>query len=237
MDQVNAWANYNTKNAIHSLFLIDACMSGIVGQEVMGDVKFDIQRYPADLIKQSAGILITAGTEDQRAHANSDWRGSLFNAVLLHGLRGAADRQPSDGIITSQELFVHLENAVSNESNQTQTPRRWELRKFQSGDFFFLSPTAGIPPKPQRPLLAGTETLGSTAIDTIEREYKATVNARVRSGPGTAYQTIKTLSQGDRVWVTGKVKDKNWYQVELTTGVAYIFARLLEPVEATSEER
>ncbi|MCP4410405.1 MAG: SUMF1/EgtB/PvdO family nonheme iron enzyme [Gammaproteobacteria bacterium] len=231
---MNAWANYNTKNAIHSLFLIDACMSGIVGQEVMGDVKFDIQRYPADLIKQSAGILITAGTEDQRAHANSDWRGSLFNAVLLHGLRGAADRQPSDGIITSQELFVHLENAVSNESNQTQTPLRWELRKFQSGDFFFLSPTAGIPPKPQRPLLAGTETLGSTAIDTIEREYKATVNARVRSGPGTAYQTIKTLSQGDRVWVTGKVKDKNWYQVELATGVGYIFARLLEPVTATT---
>ncbi len=70
MDQVHAWANFNTKNAIHSLFLIDACMSGIVGQQVVGKPRFDIQRHPADLIKQSAGILITAGTETQKAHAN-----------------------------------------------------------------------------------------------------------------------------------------------------------------------
>jgi formylglycine-generating enzyme required for sulfatase activity len=127
-------------------------------------------------------------------------------------------------------LFAHLESAVSNASNQTQTPQRWVLRQFQSGDFFFLSPTGGIPPKPERPLPAGTETMDPMAIDVIEREYKATVNARVRKGPGTAFETIKTLRQGDRVWVTGKVKDKNWYQVELTTGVGYIFARLLAPI-------
>ncbi len=150
--------------------------------------------------------------------------------MLLHGLRGEADRSPSDGVITSQELFAYLESAVGNESNQTQTPQRWELRKFQSGDFFFLSPTGGTGPKPERQLLAGTETMDPMALDVIEREYKATVNARVRSGPGTTHKTIKTLSQGDRVWVTGKVKDKNWYQVELATGAAYIFARLLEPV-------
>ena len=237
MDEVHAWANFNTRNAIHSMFLIDACMSGIVGQQAMGKARFDIQRHPADLIKQSAGILITAGTEDQKAHANTYWDGSLFNAVLLHGLRGAADRVPSDGVITSQELFAYLDSAVSNESNQTQSPQRWELRKFQSGDFFFLSPTRGKRLKQKRQLPAGTETMGLVAIDVIDREYRATVNARVRSGPGTEHKKIKTLSQGERVWVTGKVKESNWYQVELDTGVAYIFARLLEPVEAISVAR
>ena len=237
MDQVHAWANFNTKNAIHSLFLIDACMSGIVGQQSMGEPRFDIQRHPADLIKQSAGILITAGTETQKAHANPYWEGSLFNAVLLHGLRGAADRAPSDGVITSQELFAYLESAVANESNQTQTPQRWVLRKFQSGDFFFLSPVGRIAPKPERQLPAGTETMDPMALDVIEREYRATVNARVRSGPGTAYETLETLRRGDRIWVTGKVKDKNWYQVELATGTAYVFARLLEPVAGDTSPR
>jgi formylglycine-generating enzyme required for sulfatase activity len=154
--------------------------------------------------------------------------------VLLHGLRGAADRPPSDGVITSQELFAYLESAVSNESHQTQTPQRWELRKFQSGDFFFLSPTRGKRPKPERRLPPGTETMGRVAIDVIDREYRTTVNVRVRRGPGTEHKTIKTLSRGERVWVTGKVKDGNWYQVELDTGMAYIFARLLEPVTTTS---
>lgn len=130
MDQVHAWANFNTKNAIHSLFLIDACMSGIVGQQVMGKPKFDIQRHPADLIKHSAGILITAGTENQKAHANPYWEGSLFNAVLLQGLRGAADRAPSDGVITSLELFAHLESAVSSASNMPQIILSKFLKKY-----------------------------------------------------------------------------------------------------------
>jgi hypothetical protein len=147
-------------------------MSGIVGQQIMGEARFDIQRHPADLIKQPAGILITAGTEDQKTHAGPYWRGSLFNAVLLHGLRGAADRPPSDGVITSQELFAYLESAVSNESHQTQTPH----------------------------------SVGSYV----------------------------NFNRGERVWVTGKVKESNWYQVELDTGVAYIFSRLLEPVTTTS---
>lgn len=233
MDEVHAWANFNTKNAIHSLFLIDACMSGIVGQQSMGDPRFDTQRHPADLIKQSAGILITAGTEDQEAHAHSHWDGSLFNAVLLQGLRGAADQAPVDGVITSLELFAHLESAVANASNQTQTPQRFVLRKFQSGDFFFLAPRGGRRPKPEQPLPADTETLDSMAIEVIERYYNTTVNAQVRSGPGKAYETIKTLKQGERVWVTGKVKDKQWYQIKLANGVAYVFAELLRPVVET----
>jgi uncharacterized protein YgiM (DUF1202 family) len=234
MDEVHAWANFNTKNAIHSLFLIDACMSGIVGQQIMGEARFDIRRHPADLIKQSAGILITAGTEGQKTHAGPYWRGSLFNAVLLHGLRGEADRPPSDGVITSQELFAYLESAVSHESHQMQTPRRWVLRKFQSGDFFFLVPTRSKRPKPEHRLPPGTETMGRVAVDVINREYSATVNVRVRRGPGTRYKVLKTLKRGERVLVTGKVKNRNWYQVKLGTGVAYIFARLLEPVTATN---
>jgi uncharacterized protein YgiM (DUF1202 family) len=99
---------------------------------------------------------------------------------------------------------------------------------------FFLAPTHDKRVHPERRLPTGTETMGRVAIDVIDREYSATVNARVRSGPGTEHKTIETLSRGERVWVTGKVKESNWYQVELDTGVAYIFSRLLEPVTTTS---
>lgn len=84
MERINACANFNTRNAIHSLFLIGSCMSGIVGREAMGS--FYSYRRPEELIKNKAGILITAGTVDQVGRDGPEWDGSLFNAVLLHGL-------------------------------------------------------------------------------------------------------------------------------------------------------
>jgi hypothetical protein len=151
MDTVRTWAHQNTANAVHSLFLIDACMSGIVGQERLlssdeeGSIAVDLK----ELIKREAGILITAGTEKQPANAHRMWKGSLFNKAVMDGLRGEADRLPKDGVITSRELYLYIRGFVSHQSRHKQTPKHWVLREFESGDFFFLAP--GGKPTPSKP--------------------------------------------------------------------------------------
>ncbi len=237
MDTVRTWAHHNTANAVHSLFLIDACMSGIVGQErlLAGDDERSIDVDLNELIRREAGILITAGTEDQPANAHRKWRGSLFNKAVMDGLRGQADRLPKDGVITSRELYLYVRGFVSRQSRHTQTPKHWVLREFESGDFFFLSPGGRpIPDKPQS-LPSGRQTLGPGQpryeVEEIDREYRATTNVRVRSGPGTHHKGLKTLKRGERVWVTGKVAGKPWFQIEGDTGAAYIFSRYLQPTE------
>ena len=155
----------------------------------------------------------------------------------MDGLRGEADKLPKDGVITSRELYLYVHGFVSRQSRHTQTPKHWVLREFESGDFFFLSPGGRpIPPKPST-LPSGKQTLGlgqpRYEMEEIDREYMATTDVRVRSGPGTHHKGLKTLKRGDRVWVTGKVAGKSWLQVEWDTGVGYIFSSYLKPTESS----
>jgi uncharacterized protein YraI len=52
-------------------------------------------------------------------------------------------------------------------------------------------------------------------------------NGRVRKGPSKDYEVIRTLSKGDAVQVTGKVKEADWYQVEIDNEKLYISGSLL----------
>jgi hypothetical protein len=72
MDTIAAWANYNTRNAVHSLFIIDACLSGIVGREIKQST-FSAKRDPRDLMKYPAGVVLTAGTVAQPVSAGKEW--------------------------------------------------------------------------------------------------------------------------------------------------------------------
>jgi len=237
MDTVATWARVNTANAVHSLFLIDTCMSGIVGQEKLaaGDNEASIDANPSELIKREAGILITAGTENQPANAHRKWNGSLFNKAVLDGLHGKADKLPEDGVITSRELYLYVRSFVSRQSEYEQTPKHWVLREFESGDFFFLAP--GGRPKPSQTLHlpTGGETQGSGRasyeVEEMDRQYMAKTVVRVRSGPGTNYSVLDTLRQGKRVWVTGKVLGKPWFRVDWSQKPAYIFSSHLQPTD------
>jgi hypothetical protein len=153
----------------------------------------------------------------------------------MDALQGSADLAPRDGIITSSELDIYVTQYVSRKSNYRQTPKSWKLREDEFGEFFFFNPNYTPDDHDGKPELPpDVEQQGVSLTEEIDREYMATTNVRVRRGPGTRYKGLKTLKRGERVWVTGKVKESNWYQVKLGTGVAYIFARLLEPVIATS---
>jgi hypothetical protein len=74
-----------------------------------------------ELIKREAGILITAGTENQPANAHQKWKGSLLNKAVLDGLQGKADNLPKDGVITSRELYLYVRSFVSHQSRHPST--------------------------------------------------------------------------------------------------------------------
>ena len=139
MDSIQSWALNNLSGALHSLFIIDSCMSGLVGSERKAELSTD--ENPAILIAGSASIVMTAGDEDQEVVTGDRWGGSLFTEALLQGLTdGSADAAPADGIITATEMFQFADAAVVNEVGLQQTPQRRELRRELHGDFFFLNP-------------------------------------------------------------------------------------------------
>ncbi|MEN8177011.1 MAG: caspase family protein [Pseudomonadota bacterium] len=207
MDTVATWAKRNTKNAIHSLFLVDACVSGIAGLETMGDDDKSgfPARDPSELIEERAGWLLTAGKGRQKAWAHEDWGGSLFNYALMQGLqRGKADRRDSDGIITSLELYDYIDAVVRSETpaGKKQTPQRWRFRP-GSGDFFFKSPeTRGVVPGERRMVDAQDMGGGSRRIHALLRECQAHFDAnRLTTGRGgnaaDCYEEVLKLDRGN----------------------------------------
>ncbi len=222
MDTVRTWAERNTKNAIHSLFLVDACVSGIVGLETMGEN--DNTPIPAldpgELIEEQAGYLITAGEGLQNALADRKWDGSLFNYALMEGLRrGKADQQNSDGIITSLELFDYINRVVRAEvpKGKKQTPQRWSFRP-GSGDFFFKSPITRVSQTDLK-IAFDTEIMGGgpKPVDGLLRECQAHFDAdRLTTGFGgnaaDCYQEVLKLERGNSTALSGLAAIEERYQ-------------------------
>ena len=232
MDTVATWAKRNTNNAIHSLFLIDACVSGITGLETMGDdEKSDFPaRDPSELIEERAGWLLTAGKGRQKAWAAKKWDGSLFNYALMQGLqRGKADRQGSDGIITSLELYDYIDAVVRHQSpaGQKQTPQRWRFRP-GSGDFFFKSPKTRVSVARTKPKI-DAENMGtdSRQIKALLRECQAHFDAnRLTTGRGgnaaDCYEEVLKLDRGNPRALEGLTaienRYRNWAEKALNQG-------------------
>lgn len=67
----------------------------------------------------------------------------------------------------------------------------------------------------------------------IGGSYKARLRANVRSGPGTSYEIVDRLDNGQTVDVIGKVQSGNWFLIGRGgTGIGFVFASLMEPAPA-----
>lgn len=71
-------------------------------------------------------------------------------------------------------------------------------------------------------------------IEEMDIQYEVVTNANVRKQPSSRAERVGELSRGDRVHVTGRTEDKNWYRVELAEGATgFVYGELLrEPVAA-----
>ena len=110
------------------------------------------------------------------------------------------------------------------------------LDRYPSGDFAALARTrldklkgttqtaALVPPRPE------------PVLDALDRELVAGRKASLRDAPEAKAKLIASLSEGDTVQVTGKVKGENWYAVNRKGQTAYVVTDTLEE-PATYKER
>ena len=140
MELLRSWW-YRIAHARQSLFILDACFSGL-GLQSKGDSVYD--RTVADLSKRGH-YLITAGTEDQLSYASlSRWGGSLFTTALIDGMKGRADSEtvdaPRDGIVSLKELWDYNTKRIRAEiPSGDMTPQQAGFETTSEGEFFFVA--------------------------------------------------------------------------------------------------
>jgi formylglycine-generating enzyme required for sulfatase activity len=147
---VYGWAN--TIAAKHLLIILDSCFSGLArdkpGPE---DVTSALSNA---LAGEPSGLLLTAGTGDERAYAlrySKDKNGSIFTHALIDAMKSMSQ---SEGIITIGEAFERAKVSVANfdaVENKKMTPLATPLLRQGSigkGNFIFVNPKAQNPTLP-----------------------------------------------------------------------------------------
>ena len=141
MEDVQRWNRFLP--AQQSLFLLDACFSGLAGFVQQSSTPRD---WKIEQLSQPSHHVMSAGTENEKTIAGDRWGGSLFTTAVLDGLRGAADAASGfdkDDIISLTELKAYVQDRVLFERRaigyESQiTPQVRDLRH-NAGEFFFLS--------------------------------------------------------------------------------------------------
>ena len=144
MEDVQRWNRFLP--AQQSLFLLDACFSGLAGFVQQSPTPRD---WKIEQLSQPSHHVMSAGTENEKTIASDRWGGSLFTTAVLDGLRGAADAASGfekDDIISLTELKAYVQERMLFERRtigyQNQiTPQVRDLRH-NTGEFFFLSSRA-----------------------------------------------------------------------------------------------
>jgi hypothetical protein len=67
-------------------------------------------------------------------------------------------------------------------------------------------------------------------IEEIEAVYEAIKTANLREGPSAKTRIVGSLNQGDTVLVTGRVAGRNWYRIDMDSGLSgFVYGGLIRP--------
>lgn len=171
MQELARWDNF--LGARQSLFVLDACFSGLAGIE---------KKAPRDVrleqLSQPAHHLLTAGTASEEAISDDLWGGSLFTDAFIRGAKGEAARNSG----TVVDLFL-LISFIQERVLFEKKARGWskgltpQFRFLQDGNgaFFFTPATLRDAPTPAP---GGTNPAQSTAPKGDELNEGPQIGAR-----------------------------------------------------------
>ena len=127
----------------HVLYIVDACYSGIVGNEAKPIKVTDKSGYLKKLASSRVVQVITAGQKDQTVMEGQQFGGghSVFTAALLSGLADGKADLNGDGMIPSTELFAYLSPKVVADTQKRQTPTIYNMDG--EGEFVFFTVAKG----------------------------------------------------------------------------------------------
>ena len=108
--------------AKHILVILDACRSGFALGSAMQTYR-DAVRYEAELTRRVSRKVITSARRDQPAQDGGPVAGhSLFTGTLINGLQNRDADLDKNGLVTSLELGLYLQQRVGDATDSRQTP-------------------------------------------------------------------------------------------------------------------
>ena len=175
----------------HVLFLMDACYGGLAQTRSQMSSAF-IQSALARKARQ----LITAGSADEEVIESAEWQHSAFTKVLIDALEEGLADSNLDGIITSMELFVYIQNRVpywAQSQGGQQTPQFARLTP-DDGTFLFINDDAAL-------AALGSGDVGPQGLDeeAIARSFETPVQIRADVSNARVYidgEEVGWLSEG-----------------------------------------
>lgn len=122
--RIDHWLNsVSTLKAKHILVILDSCYSGCALSQGIKIYRDSNVRYQEDLTSRRSRKVITSARANQYAQDGGFITGnSLFTGTIINGLKlGEADLD-ANGIITSSELALFVQQKVAQASKSLQTP-------------------------------------------------------------------------------------------------------------------
>ena len=120
----------------HLLFLIDACYGGLASIGTRG-LNVKTPNYIEKISQNKARQIITAGGRGEQVIEKSEWGHSAFTLHLNRGLKDGNADMNADGYITAAELGIYLNEKVTIDSENQQTPQYGRMTS-QEGEFVFV---------------------------------------------------------------------------------------------------
>ena len=135
MDEIRRISNWS--KAKHMLFLVDACYGGLAAMNTRS-LTTNTPNYIDKITKDISRQIITAGGKDEQVLEKDEWEHSAFTKNLLSGLKEKRADYNDDGIITGAELGMYVQEKVSLDTDNFQTP---QIRKFTAheGEIIFIT--------------------------------------------------------------------------------------------------
>ena len=112
------------------VIIADACHSASIGKGIGRrsspvNSTAAVNRYLENVSKAKGGVaLLTSAEANEVALEDEKWGGGhgVFTYYLLEGMRGNADMDPKDGIVSVGELFEYVRERVQKETMNQQHP-------------------------------------------------------------------------------------------------------------------
>lgn len=172
-------------DAHHILVILDACNSGMALEALRRTRQ--IPRYQADLDRKRSRKVITSARGDQLAADQGPMPGnSLFTGTLIEGLvQGRADFD-KNGLVTSAELGLYVQQQVAQQRGSSQTPEYGVFGSDELGELVFpLSsgaskvvsrekPAISVPAARSAlpPIAANAETSGGAMVQSVLQKLR-----------------------------------------------------------------
>jgi len=217
------YKNLEQLEAVSITVYLDACFSGESDQGMLIRSASPVF-VQASLPEAAAGLtVLTAASANQVASWDEQNQHGLFTYHLLQALQGEADKAPfgnGDGRVTMAEARAYLDEEM------TYTAQR-RFGRIQNASVRGAE-DALLGVATDAPVQIAALAPALTVHEMDRTMVVAEVSVNTRTGPGTTFQKVETLSRGQPVEVTGKVEGKDWYRIALAGGrTAYVFAPLL----------